>query len=288
MANTRMQYRIFLTLICAASVWVASSQAADVLNSSGQNAGQIADLGEIVEPDSSWKDKIRASVTVRGEYTSNAELRGHHASNDLLLLPTLEVGFTQPLNTKLSLDVAAKVEFGLYSNHDERAFVGYTLNSTLDYHPREGLPRFYASVEPYRYDGLDIGDMITQAIGLTAGTSWGRAFNNGHSLLFTGYSFSHYVADPSIDTRNAHRITAGVSHQIRTNLTGQLVYAWQYSDFTDADRRDSKHILGLNFIYQINQKWFTTLSGSWVDNDSDALEPSYQSAGGAVGVTYQF
>jgi len=288
MANTRMKYRFLVALFCAVSACVVRSEAAGSLNSSGQNAGQISDLGEIVEADSTWKDKIRASVTVRGEYTSNAELRGNHSSSDLLLLPTLDIGFTQPLTTKLSLDVAAKVELGLYADHDERAFVGYTLNSTLDYHPREGLPRIYASVEPYRYDGLDIGDMITQAIGLTAGTSWGRAFNNGHSLLFTGYSFTHYIADPSIDTRNAHRVTAGISHQIRSNLTGQLVYAWQYSDFTDFDRRDSKHILGLNFIYQINQKWFTTISGSWVDNDSDALEASYQSAGGAVGVTYQF
>ncbi len=288
MDNTRMMRRYLFIAIVALGIPGVRTFAAESLNSSGQNAAQIADLGEIVEADSSWKDRIRANLTIRGEYTSNAELRGNHSSSDLLLIPTLDLGFSQALNTKLSLDLAAKVELGLYADHDEREFIGYSFKSTLDFHPREGLPRLYVSVEPYRYDGLDVGDMITQAVGLSAGTSWGRAFNNGHSLFFTGYSFTHYVADPDVDTRNAHQLTAGVTQQILPNLTGQLVYAWQYSDFTSFDRRDSKHIFGLNFIYQINQKWFSTLSGSWVDNDSDAPAASYQSAGAALGVTYQF
>jgi Putative beta-barrel porin 2 len=276
------------TILGLLSVWVIRADAGEKLNSSGQTAGQIADLGEIVEPESSWKDKVRASVTIRGEYTSNAQLQGHHDSSDVILLPTFEIGYTQPINTKLSLDILAKVELGLYADYTEREFIGYSLKSTLDYHPRENMPRFFASVEPYRYDGLDVGEMITQAVGLGLGTSWGRAFNNGHSLFFTGYTFTHYIADPSIDTRNTHQVTAGLSQQFLPNLTGQLVYASQYSDFTDFDRHDSKHIIGVNLIYQISQKWFSTISGSWADNDSDTEEASYQSAGGAVGVTYSF
>jgi hypothetical protein len=279
------------TLLFASCALLACSlptSALEQLNSSSQNSEQIEDLGEIVEADSSWRDKVRTNLSLRGEYTTNAKLSGDHSSSDFIFLPTLDIGFTQAINSKLSFDMAGKIELGLYSDHHEREFIGYSLKSTLDYHPKEAWPRLYAAVEPYRYDSLDSSDMLTEAVGLTMGTSWGRAFNSGHSLFFAGYAFTHYIADPSIDTRNAHRITAGITHQLRSNLTAQLVYAWQYSDFTDFDRRDSKHILGLNIIYQINQSWFTTVSGTFVDNDSDAENSSYQSAGGAVGVTYQF
>jgi hypothetical protein len=32
--------------------------------------------------------------------------------------------------------------------------------------------------------------MLTQAIGFSAGTDWGYAFNNGKSLFFIGYSYT--------------------------------------------------------------------------------------------------
>jgi hypothetical protein len=79
-----------------------------------------------------------------------------------------------------------------------------------------------------------------------------------------------------------------VSHQFRDKLTGTLFYAWQYSDFTHFDRHDSKHLIGLNLIYQFQQNWFGTLSGSFADNDSDINTATYQAAGASIGVTYQF
>jgi hypothetical protein len=288
MGSIKMRSFLFLLVGCLALASHAPLRAASALNSSGQTAAQVEDLGEIVEADADVPSKIRANVTIRGEFTSNAELTGHHDSNDFIFLPTLDLGFTQPLGPKFSLDVAAKVELGLYANHDERAFVGYNIKTTLDWHPNPNLPRLYIAAEPYRYDALDIGERITQGIGLSVGTDWGKSFNNGHSLLFTGLSYTGYLADPTSDTRNALRAVIGVTHQFREDLTGQILYAWQYSDFINFDRHDSKHLVALNLIYQLNQKWFATLGGAFVDNDSDMNPATYQSVSGSLGVTYQF
>ena len=262
--------------------------AGEALSSAGMTAKQIEDLGEIVAVDADLAGKLRANVNVRGEFTSNAELTGHHDSNDFIFLPVMEIGYTQPLGPKFSLDVAAKVELGLYANNDERAFVGYSLKTTLDYHPKPNLPRLYVGVEPYRYDNLDVEDMITQAVGFSVGTDWGYAFNQGRSLFFTGYAYTGFVADPEIDTRNQHRAVIGLTHQFRADLIGTAFYAWQYSDFVNFDRHDSKHLIGLSLIYQLRQNWFANMGGAWVDNDSDVNMATYQSVSGALGVNYQF
>jgi hypothetical protein len=283
MRRSTLSLILFLGAVAASRTF-----AAEAIGASGMTAKQIEDLGEIVEADSDLSGKLRVNATVRTEYTSNAELTGHHDSNDFVFLPVVQVGYTQPLGTKFSLDVAAKVELGLYSVNEERAFVGYSLKTVLDYHPRPNLPRVYIGVEPYRYDNIDLGDMLTEAVGFSAGTDWGYAFNNGHSLFFTGYSYIGYIADPDIDTRNENRVVVGLSHQFRSDLTGTFFYAWQYSDFVNFDRHDSKHLLGLSLVYQLRQNWFATMGGAWVDNDSDINKATYQSVSGSLGVTYQF
>ncbi len=282
--------RILFSLIALAALIPASPvRAGSSLSSSGLTAAQIEDLGDIVEAtEDTVKSKFRATVNAKGEFTSNALLTGHHDSNDFVFLPVIDVGYTHQLGPKFSIDLAAKVELGLYSNHDERAFVGYSVKTTLDYHPVPNLPHFYIGVEPYRYDSTDLGERITQAIGFSVGTDWGYAFNQGHSLFFTGYSYTGYVADPTSDTRNTHKLVLGLSHQFRSNLTGNLFYALQYNDFVNFDRHDWKQLAGLNIIYQLHQDWFATLSGAFADNDSDQNMATYQSVSGAFGVTCQF
>lgn len=287
MANTNPMRRFFLPLLGLIGL-AAPAIAGESLSASGMTKSQIEDLGEIVESNGGIASKFRASVNIKGDYTTNALLTGRNDSSDFIFLPVLDAGFTQQLGPHFSLDIAAKGELGLYADNVEREFVGYSVKTTLDWHPKPNAPRLYVALEPYRYDSIDLGELITQAIGFYAGTDWGYAFNNGHSLFFTGYTFAAYIADPTSDTRNQHRIVIGVSHQFRDKLTGSLFYAWQYSDFTHFDRHDSKHLIGLNLIYQINEKWFGALSGSFADNDSDINTATYQAAGASLGVTYQF
>jgi hypothetical protein len=254
-----------------------------------QSAEEVEDIGEIEEKrESTFREKLRFNVSARAAYTSNALLNGSHSSSDLLFLPTIEAGFHTPLGKHFTFDLAAKIESANYVHYDKQGFIGYSAVATLDYRFKKGLPRVYASLEPYRYDSYDTGDLLSQAIGFTGGTDWGFAFNGGRTLGFVGYSFTDFVSDPNIDSRAVHRVVLGVAHQIRSNITGQLYGVYQYSNFTDFDREDSKFTIAGNLIYQFNQNWFGSLTTAWVSNNSDQENASYESFSTSLGVTFQF
>jgi hypothetical protein len=289
------------TLLFPLSVAVTALMCALPAQAAQQSAAEVEDIGEISEagPASGSKEiketvpterpgKFRFAVTPRAQWTSNAELSGNHGSGDLLFFPTLEAGFNTKLGRGFSFDLSAKLESAVFAEHDERSFIGYSAVATLDWRPRPNLPRLFISAEPYRYDRYDDGDLLTQAIGLTAGTDWGIALNNGRSLLFTSYSYGYYFSDPGSDTRGQHRLVLGLTHQLRPQLFLQGIYQYQYNHFENVDRHDSRHILGTSLIWQINRRLYTTLSGTFVDSDSSQNNASYQSAGAMLGLTWQF
>ncbi len=254
-------------------------------SASQQSATSVEDLGEITEE---APVKFRSDISTVANYTSNAKLSGNHGSGDFLFFPTIEGGVNVKLGKQFTFDLDTKVESAVYARFDERSFVGYSATATLDWRPKPNLPRIYIGAEPYRYDRFDTGDLITQAVGLTTGTDWGFSFNDGNTLAFVGYSFTHYYADPGIDERNQHRAVVGITHHIAQRVYGQVVYSYQHSDYDNVDRTDSRHIAAVNFSYQINRHLFATASASFVDNDSTQLRSSYQSTGASLGLTWQF
>ena len=259
-------------------------------NASKQSAQEMEDIGEIDEKRglASFRDKLRFNVSARAAYTTNALLDGNHGSSDLLFLPTIEVGFHTPLGKHFTFDLAAKVESATYVHYDHKSFVGYSALATLDYRIKSGLPRIYASIEPYRFNNYDTGDLLSSAIGFTGGTDYGIAFNGGRTLGFVGYSFTDYLADPDIDGRLVHRAVIGLAHQIRSNITGQLYGVYQYSDYTNFDRQDSKFTVAGNLIYQFNQHMFGSFTAAWISNDSDQDHAGYESFSTSLGLTLQF
>ncbi len=269
-----------------------------------QTAAEIEDIGEIsaavetetIGPDGKTavvaptqpRTKFRLSASTRAQYTSNAILSGNHGSGDALFFPSIEAGMHTELPRGFSFDFAARIESGLYTRYDDRSFVGYSGMATLDWRPRPNVPRLYISAEPYRYDNFDIGGLLTQAVGFSIGTDYGIPFNQGNSAGFLGYSFTHYLSDPSIDSRNSNRVVAGIVHTLRPQLYAQAFYSFVYDEYTDFDRRDFRHIDGANLTWQLNRHLFATLSGSFIDNDSDQEHASYQSAGAAIQLTLQY
>jgi len=251
-----------------------------------QSANEIEDIGEI--NDAQGQSKWRVNASGRAQYTSNAILSGNHGSDDFLFLPTVEVGYHTPLGKHFSFDLSAKIESAIFGDHSDRSFVGYSALATLDYTFKPGLPRLYVTVEPYRYDAFDSGELATSAVGFIGGVDWGRGFNAGRSVVFAGYSFAGYIADPSVDSRTAHRAVLGLAHQIRSNLTAQAYYAYQYSDYTDFGRNDHRNVLSGNLIYQFAEHFFGTLNTSWVNNDSTQNHASYQGFGAGLGLTLQY
>ena len=253
-----------------------------------QSGEEIEDIGQLDASAGAFAaSKFRTNVTVREQFTTNARLTGSHGSSDFIFLPTLEVGYATDLGKHFHFDLSGRLETAVYARFDQRSFYGYSAAATLDYRPAPTMPRLYIGAEPYRYIRYDTGDRITQAIGTSVGTDWGRSFNAGRSLFYAGYSFTSYFADPSVDDRQQHSIVLGLAHALTPRLTGQLYYSWQYSDF-DIDRRDSRHVVGGNLIYQLAAHWFANLTTTLVDVDSSQDASSYQSFGTALGVSAQF
>ena len=143
-------------------------------------------------------------------------------------------------------------------------------------------------MEPYDYASFDTGDRVASAIALTAGVDHGYFVNHGKTLLFGGYKFSHFFADPSADNRDSHRLTVGLSHQFRPALYGQLFYSYQYTDFINFPRSDSRNVLGLNLVYQFNKHLFGSITGNFVDNESSRERARYHNALIGAAVTWQY
>ncbi len=253
-----------------------------------QSAEEIEDIGEIDGKGGAFaRSKFRVNLTAREQFTTNAKLSGNHSSGDFIFLPTFEVGYNTEIGKYFHFDLSGRIESAVYARFEERSFYGYSAVATFDYRPAPKLPRIYLSAEPYRYLSYDTGDRITQALGLLVGTDWGYAFNAGRSLAYVGYSFTEFLADPGIDDRRQHSIVLGLAHAFTPQLTGQLYYAWQYSQF-DIDRTDSRHVLGGNLIYQFRPHWFGSVTTNFVDSDSSQNLASYQSFGTSLGLTVQF
>jgi hypothetical protein len=149
-------------------------------------------------------------------------------------------------------------------------------------------PRLFAGVEPYWYVGFDTGDQLASAVGFSGGIDWGYGFNGGQSLLFTGYKFTNFLADPSDDSRNVHRAIIGLTHAFTGTLYGQVFYAYQYSDYYDAPRHDSRNIVGTSLSWQIATNWFGLVSATLVDNESSNAFASYQTFNLGFGINFQY
>ena len=251
-----------------------------------QSKQEVEDIGEINETQGG--SKWRVNVSGRGQYTSNAILSGNHGNGDFLFLPTIDVGYHTPLGKHFSFDLATKIESAIFADHSDRSFTGYSALATLDYTYKPGVPRAYVSVEPYRYDAFDSGELATEAVGFTGGLDWGHGFNAGRSVVFLGTSYSYYLADPSVDSRTALRGVVGLAHQLRSNLTGQAYYAYQYNDYTDFGRQDNRHVIAGNLLYQFSEHFFGSLNVSWVNNESSQDHASYQGFGAGLGLMLQY
>lgn len=289
-----MKARVFfLTASLAATGAVSAADDYSYHSSSRvqrQTTEEIEDIGEISGDKGAAgfaRSKFRASVTAREQYTTNARLSGNHSSGDYIFLPSLDVGYSTDLGEYFRFDISGRLESAIYGRYDDRSFYGYSALATLDYRPSPDAPRLYVSAEPYRYVSYDTGDRITQAVGFGIGTDWGRSFNGGRSLFYAGYSFNVFLADPDDDDRTQHSIILGLAHAFTARLTGQIFYSWQYSDF-EIDRRDSRHIVGGNLIYQFADRWFGSVTTSFVDTDSTQDRSSYQTFGASLGVTKEF
>jgi len=267
---------------------VASSQPSQQSGST-LSAEAREDIGDIRPLDEiPWTAYFYGNAQIQGEYTANARLLGNEGSSDYLWMPTLTGGFNVPLGQKFTLQTAARMETIAYSKHQDLGFFGFSGDVTLDYQPKPELPHFYVGMQPYYYWGFDTSDRVGEAIAFSGGVTDSRFIYRGKTMIFGGYNFSSYVSSPSLDNRDSHRALIGVTQQIKPALYAQLYYAFQFTNYLDQDRRDARHMLGLNMVYQFSEKLFGSVNGTFINNHSTNSLATYQNLAFGTGLTYQF
>lgn len=249
----------------------------------------IEDLGDIRPPEAKPLFKrINFSATLRTEFTSNALYTGNHSSGDFLFQPTISASYEHPLGSGLSLTMNARAESFIYAEFDQSSFWGFSGALLLNWQANRDALRFYAGIEPSWYASINTGDQLSEAIGSSAGVQKEWSFNRDRTILFLGYNFTHYTSSPAVDDRCAHRWTAGISHQITPTFYGQAYYSYQWSDYSNASRRDSRNLVGVNFVKQLNSRWTANVTAYLADNDSTLARSTYQVFGTGLGITCQF
>ncbi len=122
-------------LVCAFSVLDLQAGSTDSRTFSSTTLSEAAkeDIGDI-RPDNTagMLSHLRVNATVQANYTSNAKLLGDNSSSDFLTLPSLEIGYKQPLGRGLALDLAVRQDSVAYVENSKGSFWGFDGTATLD------------------------------------------------------------------------------------------------------------------------------------------------------------
>lgn len=247
------------------------------------------DIGTIgTQPAAEEKSRLRVVGSAGGSYTSNADNLGSHNDSDFLWLPAVEIGYNLPLGSGFNLDAFVRMDSVIYSGDFKRSFWAATGAVYVDHRFRKDLPRFYVGGESYYYQRFDSADFLTEAVGIRMGFDHGIAFNGDRTLFFFGYDYGQYWTRPSNDDRDTHRFTGGFMHQFTDKLFAQLFYTFQYSEFFRPSGDERRHVIGLNFLYQIDDHWSASLNTSYVTNGSSRPLFNYDAVNAGAQMTFSF
>jgi Putative beta-barrel porin 2 len=289
--NARLPIVIFAVSGIAVALPFSARAGQSVVAAPQETSAQVEDIGEITEapPDNGLNgSKFRLNASFRTDFTTNAQLSGSRSSSDVIFFPALEAGYTTSLGHGLVFDITGLVESGIYADHTNRSFISYSAQPTVSWSYGQNWPRFYIGAEPYRFDNYQRGRLITEAVGALGGADWGRSFNSGRSFLFMGYTVENYFSDPTSDNRLGNRAIIGLSEQLQPRLFAQLWYQYEYDNYHDVSRDDSRHSISLNFMYQFSSHLFGSIGESFVDNNSTQDSASYKAFVSSVGLSWQF
>jgi hypothetical protein len=290
-----------LALACATSGGFAQNAAVEQVRGRTQavTREETADLrmiaedrGEVVElsgqPARAFK--FRAGVSTAIEHHSNARLLGSGPVDDWASQSAVEAGFNKPLGEKFSFDLSLRADVASYFHLERLSYWGPSATALLDYRPHTGWPRFFAGGQLYRYDLFDTGAKITDAGAVIAGLDHSLVLRGGKSALSAGYQFSRFWASPLSEDRASHTLFTTYTHQLATKLYAQASYIWQYTEFENQVRHDSRHTLGVGLIYAPTEKFAVRLYANFVRNESSNPLTDYEDftpgLGGAFSIQF--
>jgi hypothetical protein len=288
-----------LALACATGVGLAQNPAVEQVRTRTQAVTRedTADLrmiaedrGEVVELNGrpARAFKFRTGISTAIEHQSNARLLGSGPVDDWASQSAIEAGFNQPLGEKFSFDLSLRADAARYFHIENISYWGPTATALFDYRPRTGWPRIFWGGQLYRYDLIDTGNKITDAGAAIAGLDHSWIFRNGRSALSAGYQFSQFWASPLSEDRASHTLFTTYTHQLTASLYAQASYIWQYTEFENQVRHDSRHTIGAGLIYAPREKFAVRLYANFVRNESSNPLTDYENFTSGVGAAFLF
>jgi hypothetical protein len=257
------------------------------------------DLGDLEAEEPAGRGVFAANLQTRVAFVSNALQQGFHASGDLLYLPALQAGFSQPLPRDFSLDLIGRAESVIYSRYSRRNYWGTGLSAYLNWRNQPQGLLVYAGAEPYEYQDFSGGN-ITAGAGVTAGIEKTFPLDAaGRMRLLLSYKFADYFSRPNTDDRMLHRATVMLSRDLTASTTAQLYYAFQYGYYPNRIsqpffppappvREDSRNLLGVNLSHRFNGNLTGMISAAWFNNDSTVNAFDNQNLLVSIGVDWRF
>jgi hypothetical protein len=231
---------------------------------------------------------FHGEVDLNGQYTSNAPLYHSHDKADFLIAPAVQLGFTTPLDQYFTLDLEGRIEDFTYASYQKLGFWGFSGNADLEYRYKPSWPCVYVGMSPYYYFTYSNGSRLTSAIGPVAGVNQAYSINRGKTLFYASYEFGDYFSSPTIDTRQSHTVTLSLTQQLRRDLSAQVYYQFQYSDYNVFGRDETRDVIGLSLIHQFNPKTFLSLFVNYVDNASNNTIAKYTTINSGLSLVLQY
>ena len=247
-----------------------------------EDRGQVVELNG--QPARSFK--FRTGVSTAIEHHSNARLLGSGPVDDWTSQSAVEAGLNKPLGDKFSFDLSLRADVANYFQLERLSYWGPSATALFDYRPNAAWPRFFAGGQLYRYDLFDTGTRITHAGAVIAGLDRTWIFLNGKSALSAGYQFSRFWASPLSEDRASHTLFTTYTHQIAASLYLQGSYIWQYTEFENQARQDSRHTLGVGLIYAPKDKFAVRLYANFVRNESSNPLTDYEDFTSGLGAAF--
>ncbi len=246
------------------------------------------DRGEVVELNgrSGRTPRFRLGASTSIEHQSNAPLLPSGPRDDWASTSYFDAGWNPALSESLSFDLSLRTEITGYFHLDQLSYWGPTASALFDWHPRAKWPHAYAGGQLYRYDRIRSGAEITSAGAVLAGLEQSWDFHGGRTRFSLGYQFANYWAFPLTEDRMTHTLFAAITHQLAGPLYAQGSYIWQYTDFENQARYDSRHTLALGLLYALNDRTALRLYLNFVRNESSAPAADYENVSSGLGATF--
>ncbi|MET0262990.1 MAG: outer membrane beta-barrel protein [Rariglobus sp.] len=285
----------FLPLLLAAGLAVSANAQIDPSNDTRptlQDDVSRQSLNTAAEDGGDFSQLVIANYTVDYrtfvsndiEFQSNADLNGNSGESAFVWLPTVGGSAVVKFNSPFSVEAAAALQAGLYTDVENLDFWGVNALANLRYEFSKNL-LVYGGLEAYDYQSLSGEGELSRGLAPTVGVRYTRQVIDARTFLFAGARVQHHFVSPSFADRDVFVGTFALTRQLTSDFFAQGFYEYRHSDFINGGRKDNRNTVGASLIYVPTKKLRMNTGVTFSDNDSNVAPAQFQTVNVGLGAT---